>query len=124
MRHAEPYSIYDRFDWDVPVRYNGDAYDRYMVRLAEMRQSVRIVEQALRDLPEGEIKAKLPDLLRCPRGGSAYARMENPKGELGFYVQSRRQGRALPLAHPPAELRQPERVWRDVQSATRWPTWW
>jgi NADH:ubiquinone oxidoreductase subunit D len=87
VRRVEPYSIYDRFDFDVPVRYNGDAYDRYMIRVAEMRQSVRIVEQALRDLPEGEIKAKLPRLFRRARG-SAYARTESPKGELGFYVQA------------------------------------
>src|SRR3954453_9732893 len=87
VRRVEPYSIYDRFDFDVPVRYNGDAYDRYMIRVAEMRQSVRIVEQALRDLPEGEIKAKLPRLFR-PARASAYARTESPKGELGFYVQS------------------------------------
>jgi NADH:ubiquinone oxidoreductase subunit D len=85
VRRVEPYSIYDRFDFEIPVRYNGDCYDRYMVRIAEMRQSVRIVEQALRDLPGGEIKAKLPRLFR-PARGSAYARTESPKGELGFYV--------------------------------------
>jgi len=78
VRLAEPYGIYDRFDYDVPVRYNGDAYDRYMIRVAEMRQSVRIVEQALRDLPDGEIKAKLPRLFR-PARASAYARTESPK---------------------------------------------
>jgi len=87
IRRAEPYSIYDRFEFDIPVRYNGDAYDRYLIRVAEMRQSVRIIEQALRDLPSGEIKAKLPRLFR-PARGSAYARTESPKGELGFYVQA------------------------------------
>ncbi len=87
VRRAEPYGIYDRFEFDVPVRYNGDAYDRYLIRVAEMRQSVRIIEQALRDLPPGEIKAKLPRLFR-PARGSAYARTESPKGELGFYVQA------------------------------------
>src|SRR5207248_10998295 len=87
VRGAEPDSIYARFDFDVPVRDNGDAYGRYVVGVAEMRQSVRIVEQALRDLPGGEIKAKLPRLFRPPRG-SAYARTESPKGELGFYVQA------------------------------------
>jgi NADH-quinone oxidoreductase subunit D len=87
IRRAEPYGIYDRFEFDVPVRYNGDAYDRYMIRVAEMRESVRIVEQAVRDLPPGEIKAKLPRLFR-PARASAYARTESPKGELGFYVQS------------------------------------
>jgi NADH-quinone oxidoreductase subunit D len=87
VRRAEPYSIYDRFEFDIPVRYNGDCYDRYLVRVAEMRESLRIVEQAVRDLPPGEIKAKLPRLFR-PARGSAYARTESPKGELGFYVQA------------------------------------
>jgi NADH:ubiquinone oxidoreductase subunit D len=85
VRRAEPYNLYDRFDFDIPVRYNGDCYDRYMIRVAEMRQSVRIIEQALRDLPEGEIKAKLSRLFR-PARASAYARTESPKGELGFYI--------------------------------------
>lgn len=85
VRRVEPYGIYDRFDFDIPARYNGDCYDRYMVRVAEMRQSVRIVAQAVRDLPEGELKAKLPRLFR-PARGAAYARTESPKGELGFYV--------------------------------------
>src|SRR5712692_5221619 len=85
VRRADPYGIYDRFDFEIPVRSNGDCYDRYMVRIAEMRQSVRIVEQAVRDLPEGELKAKLPRLFRRARA-SAYARTESPKGELGFYV--------------------------------------
>ncbi len=85
VRRADPYGIYDRFDFEIPVRSNGDCYDRYMVRIAEMRQSVRIVEQAVRDLPEGELKAKLPRLFR-PARASAYARTESPKGELGFYV--------------------------------------
>jgi NADH-quinone oxidoreductase subunit D len=85
VRRADPYGIYDRFDFEIPVRYNGDCYDRYMVRIAEMRQSVRIVEQAVRDLPEGELKAKMPRLFR-PARASAYARTESPKGELGFYV--------------------------------------
>ncbi len=87
IRRAEPYSIYDRFDFEIPVRYNGDCYDRYLVRIAEMRQSVRIIEQALRDLPKGEIRAKLPRVFRPPPG-AAYARTESPKGELGFYVVS------------------------------------
>jgi NADH:ubiquinone oxidoreductase subunit D len=87
VRRAEPYGIYDRFRWDVPVRYNGDAYDRYMVRVAEMRESVRILKQALTDLPEGEFRARLPKVLRPPKG-SAYARIEAPKGEIGFFLVS------------------------------------
>jgi len=87
VRRAEPYGIYDRFDWDVPIRYNGDCYDRYLVRVAEMRESVRILKQALADIPEGEFRARLPKVLRPPKG-SAYARIEAPKGELGFFLIS------------------------------------
>jgi NADH:ubiquinone oxidoreductase subunit D len=87
VRRAEPYGIYDRFEFDVPIRYNGDAYDRYMVRIEEMRQSHRILVQALRDLPPGEIRGKQPKVLKPPKG-EAYGRIESPKGELGFYVAS------------------------------------
>ena len=87
VRRAEPYGIYDRFDWEAPVQYNGDSYDRYLVRIAEMRESVKIVRQALRDLPDGEFRGRLPKILRPPKG-EAYARIESPKGELGFYLVS------------------------------------
>ncbi|TME96129.1 MAG: NADH-quinone oxidoreductase subunit D [Chloroflexi bacterium] len=87
VRRAEPYSIYDRFDWDVPVRYNGDCFDRYMIRIQEMRQSTRILLQALDAIPEGDIRAKLPKVLKPPKG-EAYARIEGPKGEIGFYLVS------------------------------------
>ncbi len=87
VRRAEPYSIYDRFDWDVPVRYNGDCYDRYMLRILEMRQSTRILQQALDAIPEGDIRAKMPKVLKPPKG-EAYARVEGPKGEIGFYLIS------------------------------------
>lgn len=87
VRRAEPYGIYNRFKFDIPVRYNGDCFDRYMVRIAEMRESVKIVQQALDQLPEGEIRARMPKVLRPPKG-AAYARIEAPKGELGFYLVS------------------------------------
>src|ERR1700682_6545180 len=87
VRRAEPYSIYDRFDWDVPVRYNGDCFDRYMMRILEMRQSTRILQQALDAIPEGDIRAKVPKVLKPPKG-EAYARIEGPKGEIGFYLIS------------------------------------
>jgi NADH:ubiquinone oxidoreductase subunit D/NADH:ubiquinone oxidoreductase subunit C len=88
IRRDEPYSIYDRFEFDVPTGANGDNYDRYLVRLAEMRQSLRILRQAIQGLPEGDILAgrKLWQV-RVPKG-EAYARVEAPKGELGFYVVS------------------------------------
>jgi NADH-quinone oxidoreductase subunit C/D len=88
VRRAEPYSIYDRFDFDVPVYTNGDIYDRYRVRLDEMRQSTRILQQVARDIPDGEIQTgKLQYQVRVPEGES-YGRVENPKGELGYYLVS------------------------------------
>jgi NADH-quinone oxidoreductase subunit D/NADH-quinone oxidoreductase subunit C/D len=88
VRHAQPYGIYDRFDWNVCVRYNGDVYDRYLIRIDEMRESLRIVQQALRGMPGGEIQTGKPQYqVRVPAGES-YGRVENPKGELGFYVVS------------------------------------
>jgi NADH-quinone oxidoreductase subunit C/D len=88
VRRADPYSIYDRFEFDVAVRYHGDVYDRYLVRLGEIYQSIRILQQAIRDLPEGPIIAGKPQYqVRVP-AGEAYGRVEGPKGELGFYIVS------------------------------------
>jgi len=88
IRRSDPYSIYDRFDFDVAVRYHGDAYDRYMIRIEEMRQSIRILQQATRDLPDGPIQTGKPQYqVRVPAGES-YGRVEGPKGELGFYIVS------------------------------------
>ena len=88
VRRADPYSIYDRLEFDVAVRYHGDIYDRYLIRLDEMRQSLRILQQVLRDIPEGPIMSGKPQYqVRVPPG-EAYGRVEGPKGELGFYVVS------------------------------------
>jgi len=87
LRKADPYSIYDRFEFDIPTGSAGDCYDRYRVRVEEMRQSLRIIEQAVKQLPEGPIRAEVPQLVRPPIG-EAYARVESPKGELGFYLVS------------------------------------
>jgi len=88
VRRAEPYGIYDRFDFDVAVRYNGDVYDRYLIRLDEIRQSLRILDQAIRQMPEGPVMSTKPQYqVRVPPG-EAYGRIEAPKGELGFYVVS------------------------------------
>jgi NADH-quinone oxidoreductase subunit C/D len=87
VRRAEPYGIYDRFDFDVAVRYHGDIYDRYLIRLDEIHQSLRILRQALKDMPEGPVLAKNPYNVRVP-AGEAYGRVEVPKGELGFYLVS------------------------------------
>ena len=88
LRRADPYSIYDRFEFDVAVRYHGDVYDRYLIRLDEIRQSIRILDQVIRDIPEGPIQEGKPQYqVRVPAGES-YGCVEGPKGELGFYIVS------------------------------------
>ncbi len=89
LRVDEPYSIYDRFDWEIPLGERGDVYDRYLVRLEEMRQSLSIVRQALEQLPtSGPIMAEgLPARLRPPPG-EIYQRQEGPRGEYGIYMVS------------------------------------
>lgn len=88
VRRADPYSIYERFDFDVAVRYHGDIYDRYLIRIDEIRQSIRILQQAVQQIPEGEIfEGRAQYQVRVP-AGEAYGRVEGPKGELGFYVVS------------------------------------
>lgn len=87
-RRADNYSIYDRFDFDVAVRYHGDVYDRYLIRLDEVRQSIRIVQQALNQLPGGEIQTGKKQYSARVPAGQAYGRVEGPKGELGYYVVS------------------------------------
>jgi NADH:ubiquinone oxidoreductase subunit D len=88
LRRAQPYSIYNRFDFDVSVRYHGDVYDRYLVRLDEMYQSLRILKQVINDIPQGPIQEGKPQYqVRVPPGES-YGCVEGPKGELGFYVIS------------------------------------
>ncbi|RLC93571.1 MAG: NADH-quinone oxidoreductase subunit D [Chloroflexi bacterium] len=87
IRKVDPYSVYDRFEFDIPTGEVGDNYDRYRVRIMEMQQSLRILRQAIEQLPEGEVCAKVPQFLRPPKG-EAYGRIEGPQGELGFYIVS------------------------------------
>jgi NADH-quinone oxidoreductase subunit D/NADH-quinone oxidoreductase subunit C/D len=95
VRRAEPYSYYEYLDFDVAVRYNGDIYDRYLIRMDEMRQSLRILEQVIPHLKATSgasiISRKPQYALRAPRAGEAYGRVEAPKGELGFYVTTNRR---------------------------------
>lgn len=112
LRKDMPYMVYDEFDFDVPVGTHGDAYDRYVVRTQEMRQSIRILEQALDGLPEGPINADVPEVVIPTKGeiytqmealiwhfkiisegfkppkGQVFSAIENPKGEFGFFIKS------------------------------------
>ena len=87
LRKAEPYCGYERFEFELPVGHVGDVYDRFMVRLEETRQSVRIIRQALDALPDGPHKTEIPLALR-PDPGEVYGRVEGPRGELGYYLVS------------------------------------
>ncbi len=94
IRKVDGYSIYNRFDFKIPLGQKGDVYDRFYVRMLEIRESLKILDQALAKLPQGEIlHKKAVPFLKMPRNlkppvGEAYARVESPKGELGYYVVS------------------------------------
>ncbi|MCX6045072.1 MAG: NADH-quinone oxidoreductase subunit D [Chloroflexi bacterium] len=88
IRKAQPYCIYDRFDFDIPTLPESDIFARYYIRLLEARESVKILKQALRDIPGGEFLSTRDKYTFRPTEGEAYVRVEAPKGELGFYVVS------------------------------------
>ncbi len=89
LRKVDKYGIYDRFSFRVPLGEHGDVYDRYMMRLLEMRESLDILKQAMRDLPSGPIMDPNTKIRNFrPKAGEAYGRIESPKGELGFYLIS------------------------------------
>ena len=92
LRKNEPYSVYPELEFDIPIGTGeqgkvGDAWDRYMVRMREIKQSIRIIRQALDKMPSGDIRAKVGRIFK-PAAGEVYVRSENPRGELGFYVVS------------------------------------
>jgi NADH-quinone oxidoreductase subunit D len=92
LRRDDPYSIYDRFEWEPQIGKGevgtvGDCWDRHIVRMREMEQSVNIVEQALAKIPEGNVQAAIPKRIR-PDAGEVYVRTETPRGELGYYIIS------------------------------------
>ena len=87
IRRAQPYAAYPYLDFVVPVGENGDVYDRYLVRVEEMRQSTRIIQQCLAQLPKGPVSCKVPRTIKPP-AGEVYHSIENPKGEFGFYIVS------------------------------------
>ena len=98
LRKEEPYSIYDRFDFDVVVGKGthgslGDCWDRYYVRILEMHESIKIIRQAMADIPKGDVHEAIPKKVRPPKG-DIYTRYESARGELGFYIKS--DGKNIP----------------------------
>lgn len=87
LRQTGDYLPYGDFEFEVPVGSNGDSYDRYWVRLEEMRQSARIIVQAIDGMPSGDLQTKVPRIIKVPKG-EVYVRAENPKGEMGYYIVS------------------------------------
>jgi NADH-quinone oxidoreductase subunit D len=87
IRRAHPYSVFPELEFDIPTREEGDCLARYLVRMDEVKQSLRIIDQCLHNMPDGPVLAKLPRLLR-PRPGRAYAAVEAPRGQYGIYAVS------------------------------------
>ena len=87
VRVTDSYSIYDRFDFGIPLGTKGDCWDRYYVRVEEMRESIKIIENAMRDMPNGDILAKVRRIASPPKG-EAFVRTESPRGDLGVFVVS------------------------------------
>lgn len=87
VRISEPYGVYDRFDYGIPVGENGDCWDRYYVRIEEMRQALRIIEQAMEQMEPGPITAEVRRILRPPKG-EVYVRSESPRGDFGVFLVS------------------------------------
>ena len=87
IRKTDDYLPYDRFDFKVPVGKNGDCWDRWYVRLLEIRESAKIIQQAIDGIPSGPLQAKVPKVIKVP-AGEAYVAAENPKGEMGYYLVS------------------------------------
>ena len=98
LRKVEPYSIYDKFDFDVPVGEGamgtvGDSWDRYYVRVLEMKESIKILRQALAQIPKGDVQSAMPKKIR-PKKGEVYSRYETARGDVGFYIRS--DGKNIP----------------------------
>jgi NADH-quinone oxidoreductase subunit D len=92
LRINDPYSIYDRFDFEIPIGNGekgtvGDCWDRYYMRMLEMEESLKIVEQAIDQIPDGDVSSAIPKRVKPPEG-QIYARVENPRGELGYFIVS------------------------------------
>jgi NADH-quinone oxidoreductase subunit D len=104
VRKAQPYSAYADFEFEIPVGENGDTYDRYLVRMEEIKQSALIIEQALDRLPEGPVMAKVPKVIKPPVG-DVYHSIEAPKGEIGVYLVSDGTGKPYRMRiRPPSYI--------------------
>ncbi|MDD3365411.1 MAG: NADH-quinone oxidoreductase subunit D [Syntrophomonas sp.] len=88
LRQADPYGIYERFNFEIPIGQRGDCMDRLTVRIKEIEQSGHIIRQALKEMPVGEVRGKVPKVIKPEKGKEVYHRIESAKGELGYYLVS------------------------------------
>ena len=98
LRKNEPYSIYDKLDFDIPIGTGemgtvGDSWDRYMIRILEIKESIKIIRQCFASMPEGDVHSAIPRKIR-PKKGSIYSRYETARGEVGYYIKS--DGKNIP----------------------------
>ena len=108
LRKVDKYGVYERFNFRVPLGEVGDVYDRYMLRVLEMRESIEILKQAIRDLPEGPIMDPNTKIRGFrPKAGEAYGRIEGPEGRAGLLPHQRWLAEPLPLSCAPADADQP-----------------
>ena len=118
VRKVDGYGFYPRFKFRVPLGEHGDTYDRLMMRVLEMRESVGILQQAFEQVPAGPImNPKVKIRAFRPPVGEAYGRIEGPKGELGFYLISDGSTEPVSLSRAPAEFHQSDRARRHVPRA-------
>ena len=122
IRKSRPYAAYADMDFDIPLGENGDTYDRYLVRLEEMRQSRRIIDQALDNLPDGPVNAKLPKIVKPPVG-DYYHSIEGPKGEIGCYLVSDGTAQPWRVRVRPPSLDQSAGAEANVHWVIWWRTW-
>ena len=87
VRRAHPYSVYPELEFDVPTRGEGDAYARYLIHVDEIRESIRIIDQVIHEMPDGPVMAKIPRLIRIPPG-RAFIAVESPRGQYACYAMS------------------------------------
>jgi len=92
LRKDDRYSVYHKFDYEIPVGSGergktGDCWDRYIIRVREMEESLKIIEQAIEQIPDGDVTSAIPKRVKPP-AGQIYTRVENPRGELGYFIIS------------------------------------
>ena len=113
LRRADPYEVYDRLEFDIPIGSDGDNFDRYIVRVQEMRESVRIIKQCMEQIPDGPVRADTPFFIRAPEGGRL-RECGGAKGRAGILPRERRRNLPVQVQGARTVVHQPESASRDA----------